>query len=165
MKFELRKFDFELALDEIRVNQKALTLAHIQAAHLLTNGSGFSATQEPILDTQLGPTQQSSTRRAAGYSELDQLNDEMDLLEHLNIDQHGNNHGDVPDHLQPPVSEHEEVANAVKFLGERFTRVLRWFDSKDPRENYIFTPRELIEQFHQAKFIDRSIITIHKPAT
>ncbi len=62
-------------------------------------------------------------------------------------------------------SDDQEVANSLKLLAERFSRIILWFDTKDPREKYAFTPKELIEQFHRAKFIDRSIITVHKPAT
>ncbi len=43
-----------------------------------TNESGFSLTL------------QQSTRHTVGYSKYDQLNEATDLLEHLNVDQHGN---------------------------------------------------------------------------
>jgi len=164
MKFEMRKYDFESALEEIRGNQKALEIAQITAAQLIINESGFSSTQEPISSTQLPTTQKQSTRRTAGYSELDQLNEEMDLLEHLNIDENGNNQEEILDKNQELNSENQEIANGLKFLAERFSRILLWFETKDPREQYTFTPKELVEQFHQAKIIDRSIINIHKPA-
>lgn len=166
MKFEMRKYDFEVALDEIRTNQKALDMAQVKTAQLITNESGFSSTQEPISFTQATATQQQSSRRAAGYSELDQLNEEMDLLEHLNIDQHGNNNQEeMMDSNQQSNSEVQEVANALKFLAERLSRILLWFETKDPREKYAFSSKDLIEQFHQMKFIDRSVINVHKPAT
>jgi paraquat-inducible protein B len=166
MKFEMRKYDFESALEELRGNQKALEMAQVTAAQLITNESGFSSTQEPLSSTQLTSTQQQTARRAAGYSELDQLNEETDLLEHLHIDQLGNNQEPILDTTNQELnSNDQEVANALKFLAERFSRILLWFESKDPRETYTFTPKELIEQFHQAKFIDRSIINVHKPAT
>jgi Rad3-related DNA helicase len=165
MKFEMRKYDFEASLEEIRGNQKTLEMAQIKAAQLLVNESGFSSTQEPISSTQLTSTQQQSARRAPGYSEYDQLNEEADLLEHLNIDQHGNQQDELTTSIPESNSDDQEVANALKFLADRFSRIIVWFDSKDPREKYAFTPKELIEQFHQAKFIDRSIINIHKPAT
>jgi hypothetical protein len=164
MKFEMRKYDFELALEEIRANQKALEIAQITAAQLIINESGFSSTQEPISSTQLTATQKQSTRRTAGYSELDQLNEEMDLLEHLNIDENGNNQEEILDKNQELNSENQEIANGLKFLLERFSRILLWFETKDPREQFTFTPKELVEQFHQAKIIDRSIINVHKPA-
>jgi Rad3-related DNA helicase len=160
MKFEMRKYDFELALDEIHTNQKALEMAQIQAAQLIFDESGFSSTQEPLSSTQ----QQQISRYAAGYSELDQLNEEVDLLEHLNIDQHGNEQEQIINSNQQLNSDDQEVANALKFLAERFSRIILWFDTKNPRQNYTFTPKELIEQFHQARFIDRSIINVHKPA-
>lgn len=165
MKFQMRKYDFEAALDEIRMNQKALEMAQIQATHLLTNESGFSSTQETTAESQMSSTQQALGRRAAGYSEFDQMNEEMDLLDHLNLDPLGHDQDPTGNPLASTNSEDQDVANALKFLAERFSRVIAWFDSKDPRESYTFTPRELIEQLHQAKFIDRSIITIHKPAT
>ncbi|CAF1042294.1 unnamed protein product [Adineta steineri] len=161
MKFDMRKYDFDLALEEIHMNQKALEMAQIKAAQLIVNETGFSATQEPICDTQLNSTQQQTTRRTPGYSEMDQLDEENDLLEHLNIDQLGNNQEQTSD----VKSDDQAVANALKFLAERFSRILLWFDTKDPREKYTFTPKELVEQFHQAKFIDRSIVNVHKPAT
>jgi len=165
MKFEMRKYDFESALEEINELQKALEMAQVKVAQLITDESGFSSTQEPLSSTQLTTTQQQSARRAAGYSELDQLNEEVDLLEHLNIDQHGNKQEEISNTNPPLNTDVEEVANALKFLAERFSRILLWFDTKDPREKYTFTPKELIEQFHRAKFIDRSIINVHKPAT
>jgi hypothetical protein len=164
MKFEMRKYDFEVALEELRENQKALEMAQIKAAQLIINESGFSSTQEPISSTQLTANQQQSSRRMPGYSELDQLNEEIDLLEHLNIDQHGNQQEEILNSNQQLNSDEQEIANALKFLADRFSRILLWFETKDPRETYTFTPKELIEQFHQAKFIDRSIINIHKPA-
>jgi Rad3-related DNA helicase len=165
MKFEMRKYDFESALEEINGLQKALEMAQIKVAQLITDESGFSSTQEPLSSTQLTTTQQQSARRAAGYSELDQLNEEVDLLEHLNIDQHGNKQEEISNTNPSLNTDAEEIANALKFLAERFSRILLWFDTKDPREKYTFTPKELIEQFHRAKFIDRSIINVHKPAT
>ncbi len=165
MKFEMRKYDFESALEEINELQKALAMAQVKVAQLITDESGFSSTQEPLSSTQLTTTQQQSARRAAGYSELDQLNEEVDLLEHLNIDQHGNKQEEISNTNPSLNTDGEEVANALKFLAERFSRILLWFDTKDPREKYTFTPKELIEQFHRAKFIDRSIINVHKPAT
>jgi Rad3-related DNA helicase len=165
MKFQMRKYDFDVALDEIRMNQKALEMAQIQTAQLIVNESGFSSTQQPISSTQLTSTQQQSARRVAGFSEYDQLNEEIDLLEHLNIDQLGNNQEQISNSIQELNSDDQEVANSLKLLAERFSRIILWFDTKDPREKYAFTPKELIEQFHRAKFIDRSIITVHKPAT
>jgi len=161
----MRKYDFDVALDEIRMNQKALEMAQIQTAQLIVNESGFSSTQQPISSTQLTSTQQQSARRVAGFSEYDQLNEEIDLLEHLNIDQLGNNQEQISNSIQELNSDDQEVANSLKLLAERFSRIILWFDTKDPREKYAFTPKELIEQFHQAKFIDRSIITVHKSAT
>ena len=161
MKFEMRKYDFEVALEEFRGNQRMLEMAQTKAADLITNEAGFSSTQEPLSATQLTPTQQQSARRVAGYSELDNLNDETNLLEHLNIDQQGN----LQETTDPEINgDVEEVVTALKFLAERFSRLLLWFETKDPREQYTFTPKELIDQYHQAKFIDRSIINIHKPA-
>ncbi len=165
MKFEMRKYDFEISLEEIRANQKILEMAQIKAAHLLTNESGFSSTQEPISSTQLTSTQQQTARRTAGYSEYDQLNEETDLLEHLNIDQHGNQQEQITEPIPELDSDVQEIANALKFLAERLSRILLWYDTKNPKEKYTFTSKELIEQFHQAKFIDRSIINVHKPAT
>lgn len=165
MKFEIRKYDFETALDEIRTNQKALEMAQITASNLITSESGFSSTQEPISSTPSTITQQQSARRTAGYSEYDELNEGTDLLEHLNIDQHGNNQNNVLNSNQQLNSEDQEIANSLKFLAERFSRILLWFETKDSKEKFTYTPKELIEQFHQAKFIDRSIVNIHKPAT
>ncbi|UJR30615.1 hypothetical protein I4U23_018140 [Adineta vaga] len=166
MKFEIRKYDFETALDEIHMNQKALEMAQVEAAQLIVNELGFSSTQEPISLTQSTTNQQQSARRIPGFSEYDQMNEETDLLEHLNIDQLGNKQEEgIPDSIQQISSDDQEVANALKFLAERFSRILLWFDTKNPRENYTYTPKELVEQFHQAKFIDRSIINVHKPAT
>jgi hypothetical protein len=165
MKFDMRKFDFESVLDDIRSNQKALELADLQIAQLLVNDLGFSATQEPLSSAQVPSGQKAkATHRAAGYSEYEQLNEELDLLEYLNIEQHGNDHDQENHPIQTPSAD-EDVANALKFLDERFSRIIAWFDSKDPHETYIFTPKELIEQFHHAKFIDRSIINIHRSAT
>ncbi len=161
MKFEMRKYDFEVALEELCANQKALEMAQVKAAHLITTETGFSLTQESTQSPS--STQQSTTRRSAGYSEFDQLNEEMNLLEHLNIDEHGNGQEMID---QPPSdSDCQEIANELEFLAKRFSGILLWFESKDPREKYSFTPKQLIEQYHQAKFIDRSIINIHKPAT
>jgi len=166
MKFHMRKYDYEAALEEFRVNQNALEMAQIQAAHLLTNGSGFSATQDAPVNSQMSATQQQSfARRVAGYSEYDEMNDEIDLLDHLNIDHLGHDRDQTENPVPTPISDEQDVANALKFLIERFTRMIAWFDSKDPRETYTFTPKELVEQWHQAKFIDRSIINIHKSAT
>ena len=162
MKFEMRKYDFEVVLEELRGNQKALETAQIEATDLITTETGFSSTQEPLSATQLTSTQRQSTRRTAGYSELDQMDEETNLLEHLNIDQHGNLQEMADSSINEDV---KEAVNALKFLAERFSRLLLWFDTKDPREKYTFTPKELIDQYHQAKFIDRSIINIHKPAT
>ncbi|CAF2940175.1 unnamed protein product [Rotaria sp. Silwood2] len=164
MKFEMRKYDFQQALEEICMNQNALKLAQVKIADLIVNESGFSSTQEPLSSTQLTVTQQQAARRASGYSEFDQLNDETNLLDHLNIDQHGNKQDESSDSVEKLKSDDHEVANALKFLAERFSRIILWFDTKDIREKYTFTPKELIEQFHQAKFIDQSIINIHKPA-
>lgn len=162
MKFEMRKYDFEVVLEELRGNQNALEMAQVKAADLITTETGFSCTQEPLSITQLTSTQRQSARRCAGYSEVDQLNEEIDLLEHLNIDQHGN----LQDTIDPPINaDIQDVVNALKFLAERFSRLLLWFETKDPREKYTFTPKELIDEYHKAKFIDRSIINIHKPAT
>ena len=166
MRFDMRKYDFESALDEIRLHQKALEMAQVQAAHLLVNESGFSSTQEQPVSTQLSATQKQSARRIAGYSEVDQLNEEMDLLEHLNLDQQGNHHQEpVVDPLLPVTSEEQEVCNELKFLADRLARMVAWFDSKDPRQSYVLTPKELIEQLHRARFIDRAIINVHKPTT
>jgi Rad3-related DNA helicase len=165
MKFEMRKYDVELALDEIRMNQRALEMAQVQAAKLITNESGFSSTQEQFSSTQLTSTQQQSTRRAPGYSELDQLSDETNLLEHLNIDQHGNKQEQIINANQQLNSDDQEVANALKYIADRLSRIILWFETKDAREKFVFTPKELVEQFHQAKFIDRSTINVHKPAT
>ncbi|CAF5136730.1 unnamed protein product, partial [Rotaria magnacalcarata] len=60
--------------------------------------------------------------------------------------------------------EYADFANAVKFLADRFSRLILWFDEKDPREKYAFTPKQLVEQFHQAKFIDQSVVNVHKLA-
>lgn len=161
MKFEMRKYDFEVALEEFRGNQRALEMAQVKATDLITNEAGFSSTQEPLSATQLTATQHQSARRVAGYSELDNLGDEMNLLEHLNIDQQGN----LQETTDPAINgDVQEVVNALKFLAERFSRLLLWFETKDPREQHTFTPKELIDQYHQAKFIDRSTINIHKPA-
>lgn len=167
MKFEMRKYDFDTALDEFRSNQKALEMAQIKAAQLITNESGFSCTQVPISSTPVNSTQQQLSHRIAGYSEFDEMNEEMDLLEHLNIDQHGNNNNNNnQEQLTNSLSsEDQEVANALKFLIDRFSRISLWFDTKDPKEKYIFSPKDLMEQFHQAKFIDKSTINVHKPAT
>jgi hypothetical protein len=165
MKFEMRKYDFDTASEEIKMNQKALEMAQIQAAQLIVDESGFSSTQEPISFSQSTSTQQQSTRRIPGFSEYDLLNEEPDLLQHLNLDQLGNQQEPLPTAVPPLNNDDQEVANALKFLAERFSRIALWFDMKDPREKYTFTPKELIEQFHQAKFIDRSIINVHKPAT
>lgn len=162
MKFEMRKYDFEVALEEFHGNQKALEMAQIKVDDLITNEAGFSSTQEPLSATQLTSAQQQSARRVAGYSEFDNLNDEMDLLDHLNIDQHGN----VQEMSDEIANEDvQAIVAALKFLTERFSRLLLWFETKDPREKYTFTPKELIDQYHEAKFIDRSIVNIHKPAT
>ena len=161
MKFEMRKYDFDVALDEFRSNQKALEMAQIKAAQLITNESGFSCTQMPISSTPMNLTQQQAAHRIPGYSELD----EMDLLEHLNIDQHGNNNNNEEESAHSLSSEDQEVANALKFLADRFSRISLWFETKDPKEKYTFSPKDLIEQFHQAKFIDKSVINVHKPAT
>lgn len=164
MKFEVRKYDFEQALEEFRVTQKALEMAQIKVAQLITNESGFSLTQEPFTSTKLASTQDSLARCVAGYSEYDEFNNEMDLLEHLNIDQHGNNQANLPENAEVLPSQDIEFANALKFLSERFSRIILWFDTKDPRKSYTFTPKELVEQFHQARFIDQSLVNIHKPA-
>jgi hypothetical protein len=162
MKFELRKYDFEVALEEFRGNQRSLEMAQVKVADLITNEAGFSSTQEPLSATQLTSTQHQSARRAAGYSEFDHLNDEMNLLDHLNIDQQGN----LQETSDPEINgDVQEAVTALKFLAERFSRLLLWFETKDPREQHTFTPKELIDQYHRAKFIDRSIINIHKPAT
>jgi hypothetical protein len=60
-------------------------MTQIKVGQLLTNESGFSSTQK-----SLSSAQQQSTRRTAGYSEYEKLNEETDLGKHLNIDQHGN---------------------------------------------------------------------------
>ncbi|CAF0915962.1 unnamed protein product [Rotaria sp. Silwood1] len=164
MKFEMRKYDFEQALQEISMNLNAFEIAQVKVAQLIVNESGFSSTQEPISLTQLTVTQQQAARRAPGYSELEQLNEETDLLNHLSIDQHGNKQDETSDSMEQLKSDDHEVANALKFLAERFSRIILWFDTKDTREKYTFTPKELIEQFHQAKFIDQSLINVHKPA-
>ncbi|CAF3484690.1 unnamed protein product [Rotaria sordida] len=165
MKFEMRKYDFEQALQEISMNQKAFEIAQVKVAQLIVNESGFSSTQEPLSSTQLTVTQQQAARRSSGYSEYDQLNEEPDLLEYLNIDQHGNKQDESSNSIENLQSDDHEVASALKFLAERFSRIILWFDTKDTREKFTFTPKELIEQFHQAKFIDQSIVNIHKPAT
>ncbi|CAF1225283.1 unnamed protein product [Adineta ricciae] len=166
MKFDLKKYDFEAALNEMQMNQKALEMAHIEAAQLIIDETGFSSTQNPISSTQLTANQQQSARRIPGFSEYDQLNEEPDLLEHLNIDQLGNiQEQAVPDSVQQLSSDDQEIANAMKFLAERFSRMILWFDTKNPRENYVYTPKELIDQLHQAKFIDKSIVDVHKSAT
>jgi hypothetical protein len=156
MKFEMRKYDFEAALDEIRVNLKTLELAQIRAAQLLTDESGFSLTQDTHLSTQ-----DPGARRNAGYSELDELEMDIDLLQHLNIDQ------PIPSAAaaENPLTDGQDIANALKFLTERFSHILLWFESRDPRETTVLTPKELAEQFHQVKFIDRSVIQIEKQAT
>ncbi|CAF3501536.1 unnamed protein product [Rotaria socialis] len=164
MKFEVRKYDFEQALQELCTNQKVLDLAQIKIAELIVNESGFALTQEPLSSSHLTSSQRESTHRASGYSEYDELNDDTDLLDHLRIDQHGNQHETIPETNDKVTSEYADFANAVKFLAERFSRLILWFDEKDPREKYAFTPKQLIEQFHQAKFIDQSVVDVHKPA-
>ena len=160
MKFEIRKCDLERALDGMRTNLEALEIANIKIAQLIMNESGFSSTQEPFSSVQL-----QSIDRTSRYVEYDQLNEEADLLEHLNIDQHGNRQEQGSCPSEKVNSDSHEIANLLKFLAERFSRILLWFDTKDPRQKYTLTPKELIEQFHQVKFIDQSTITIHKPAT
>lgn len=164
MKFDMRKYDFESALEEVRIHLQALEVAQIQAAHLLVNGSGFSSTQEQPVSTQLSSSQQQSARRIAGFSEFDQMNEEVDLLEHLNLDQQGNHQDPSANPVPPASSDDQEVANELKFLADRLSRMIAWFESKDPRQAYVLTPKELIDQLHQAKFIDRSIVNVHKPA-
>ena len=67
MKFEMRKYDFEISLEEMRANQKTLEMAQIRAAHLLTNESGFSSTQEPVSSTQLTSTQQQQNSTSCSW--------------------------------------------------------------------------------------------------
>ena len=165
MKFELRRYDFEAAIEEFHVNERTLKLAQIQAANLLMNESGFSSTDEFSSSTQLSSSQEKLSRFAAGYSELDRLEEETDLLDHLNMNQQEEIDGKPNESGQLANAEVQEIANALKFLADRFARAVLWFDSKDARESHNFKPKDLVEEFHQAKFIDRSIVNIHKPAT
>ena len=68
----MRKYDFELTLEEIRANQKAHGRDQIKVGQLLPNESGFSLTQESL----------SSTHRTAGCFEYDNQNKKTDLFEH-----------------------------------------------------------------------------------
>ncbi|CAF0914356.1 unnamed protein product, partial [Didymodactylos carnosus] len=160
MKFKFTKYMFELAFKELKANLEAVDI-------ILHNSR--QQPSKPLVNANSGLQQTQTQRRGAAYSELDTIIEQNDLLDHLGIDQFGNMAQLPPlqsvNNITNSTSDEEQLQDSIKFLVERFNRLLVWFDTKKPEETITFNAMDLVTEFHHVKFIDKTLINISEQQT